>query len=79
MTNPAGDHGEYSQLFAFVTEGEGIVSAQVGDMHFPLVTYREDIARQMTSRVETLVRVTQKRISLMKFSNAEVMETWEPK
>jgi len=72
-----GDHGEYVEMFVFLTEGEGVAGFNSGGTWFPMVTYRADVAEKMKGRAQDLARISGKTIELVRFSQPEVLATWK--
>lgn len=54
-------------MYAFITEGEGIVAAQLGPMWHPLVTVEERIVPMMKDKAREIAKLSGKVIKLHHF------------
>lgn len=74
-----GNEAPITELYVFLSTdakgNDGIVSAQFGNVHLPLVTSKPRVAEMMKEHAREIARLSGGKITLARFTNREDMAT----
>lgn len=74
--NDTSEFGE--SIYAFITDGEGLVATFMGGVWVPLVTGNPALVAKMTATARETAKASGKTVRLFKYTRRETVEVFKP-